>query len=161
MSTLVPCRCGCGEQVSNRDSRGRPRSFARGHRIVEERPCRECGAEGYERYNGIGWICKPCHNHRTKVNILKKYGTWRNYTLQTRYGISEDEWMAMLLDQDGTCALCRCRPATDLDHEHGTGRVRGALCTHCNAALGVLGDTVEALERAELYLTGGWDAVKE
>lgn len=39
-----------------------------------------------------------------------------------------------------------------IDHDHVTGLVRGLLCRKCNAALGLLGDSVEGVEAALDYL---------
>lgn len=41
------------------------------------------------------------------------------------------------------------------DHDHETLRHRGWLCDNCNRALGMLGDTIEALERMIRYLRFG------
>lgn len=38
------------------------------------------------------------------------------------------------------------------DHCHKTGWFRGWLCNACNTGIGLLGDSMEALERALLYL---------
>lgn len=38
------------------------------------------------------------------------------------------------------------------DHNHGTTKARGWLCTGCNTGLGCLGDNPEILERAIEYL---------
>lgn len=42
----------------------------------------------------------------------------------------------------------------NVDHCHKTGEYRGVICGRCNRALGILGDTVESLERAVAYLRG-------
>lgn len=39
-----------------------------------------------------------------------------------------------------------------LDHDHGTGTFRGWLCGQCNTALGLLGDSIEGVEKAAAYL---------
>lgn len=55
------------------------------------------------------------------------------------------------------CEICG-RPPTArykrlaLDHDHATNTFRGWLCNRCNTALGMLGDTLEALERVVAYL---------
>lgn len=55
------------------------------------------------------------------------------------------------------CEICG-RPPTArykrlaLDHDHETKAFRGWLCNRCNTALGMLGDTLEALERVVAYL---------
>jgi hypothetical protein len=41
-----------------------------------------------------------------------------------------------------------------IDHDHATGAFRGWLCHPCNYGLGMLGDTVEAIERAAAYMRG-------
>ena len=48
---------------------------------------------------------------------------------------------AMYFDQDGTCLICEEKEATDIDHCHKTGQVRGLLCRGCN----------NSVEKYELY----------
>lgn len=38
------------------------------------------------------------------------------------------------------------------DHDHETLEHRGWLCDNCNRSIGMLGDTIESLERTILYL---------
>lgn len=42
----------------------------------------------------------------------------------------------------GKCQICLERPATDVDHCHKTGKVRGFLCRRCNVWLGVHENTI-------------------
>lgn len=79
----------------------------------------------------------------------------RELALKHKYGITLDDYNSMFLKQGGACALCFLPPIGDVlsvDHDHGTGAVRGLLCRRCNIALGMLGDSVEGLERAVRYL---------
>jgi hypothetical protein len=59
----------------------------------------------------------------------------------------------MLVSQDGLCAICYEEPATDLDHDHATGELRGMLCKRCNLALGLFDDDPERLRFAAEYVT--------
>lgn len=54
------------------------------------------------------------------------------------------------------CIICGGTEAKQLavDHDHGTGLVRGALCTRCNLGLGHFRDDPELLRLAALYLEG-------
>lgn len=74
-----------------------------------------------------------------------------------RYGLTLEEWQAMLARQGGTCAVCRRAPTTGrlcVDHEHVKGwkamppeerkqYVRGLLCFWCNHAYVGRGITVD------------------
>jgi hypothetical protein len=62
----------------------------------------------------------------------------RHYERQ--FGITQAQYDEMLIQQEGVCAICR-RPQSGrnrlaVDHDHNTGKVRGLLCSMCNAALG-------------------------
>lgn len=53
---------------------------------------------------------------------------------------------------------CECCGRTDralvFDHNHETLEHRGWLCDNCNRSMGMLGDTIQSLERAILYMKG-------
>ena len=74
-----------------------------------------------------------------------------------KYGITADDYHAMLSQQGNTCAICRCdSPGTNhdwhIDHDHRTGKVRGLLCHHCNTALGHVRDDLSTLNAMTDYL---------
>lgn len=90
----------------------------------------------------------------------------RSGNLRWKYGIDEDEFDLMERAQAGVCAICglpervkrRGKLARlSVDHDHATGRVRGLLCTTCNAAMGLLRDDADTIlafaERAVKYLS--------
>lgn len=59
-----------------------------------------------------------------------------------RYGLSKEDYLAMLLEQDGKCFICRNPPGSglrlDIDHSHSSGIVRRLLCRRCNQIVGYL-----------------------
>lgn len=84
-------------------------------------------------------------------------------TLRRRYGMTPEDYEALVESQGGVCAICgQSETATDpkvgtirslaVDHCHQTGRVRGALCFRCNTTIGKVGESIELLERAIAYL---------
>lgn len=83
----------------------------------------------------------------------------RNSKMKAKYGITLDDYEAMLETQDGHCAIC---PATTpgranrrylyVDHDHETGAVRGLLCGNCNDGLGRFIDDIDLLTSAIMYL---------
>jgi hypothetical protein len=83
----------------------------------------------------------------------------RNWHLQKKYRITLEEFEAMIEAQDGRCAICSIgleagngRAGAHVDHDHDTGRVRGALCGNCNRGLGMFSDSRAVVERALAYL---------
>jgi hypothetical protein len=101
---------------------------------------------------GHGSYCKPCHNARTRANIVKNHGNSRNYHLKGRYGITGADYDRMLASQGGLCAGCRKAPPQHVDHDHETDAVRGLLCFNCNQALGNVRDDVYVMRGLVAYL---------
>lgn len=122
-------------------------------RCKEVKPVADFGGNRSTR-SGLTAYCKPCHTIVTRENKIKKYGSERNYLLQYRYGITEDDFERMLARQGGLCAVCQSVPGTFVDHCHRSGAVRGILCFNCNNGLGHFGDNLVLLELAALYLDG-------
>lgn len=84
--------------------------------------------------------------------------------IRHRYGLPPERFAAILVDQDGLCAICRTSEpgpkGWNVDHDHdccaGIGScgkcVRGLLCNKCNLAIGLLADDPDVLMRAHDYL---------
>jgi len=69
------------------------------------------------------------------------------------YGLTIDEFAAMVVAQEGKCAICSTTPKRlRVDHHHASGQVRNLLCHGCNAGLGAFKESPEALELAAAYL---------
>jgi hypothetical protein len=73
-----------------------------------------------------------------------------------QYGLTTDEFEAMLSAQDRRCYICRMRQGKkhlSVDHDHATGEVRGLLCQPCNRYIGRLKDDPVLGQRLVTYLT--------
>lgn len=95
-------------------------------------------------------------------NWQKKPGN-KDRSRARRYGLSHEEFKAMMAAQGGACACCgdtempidpRTGKRYDLaiDHDHVTGKVRALLCPGCNNGLGCFKDDISRLHSAIAYL---------
>lgn len=82
--------------------------------------------------------CRPCASSATHGARIAK-----------TYGLSPADYDRLLALQGGRCAICRGRPKSKrlaVDHDHGSGAVRGLLCSRCNHDL--LGSAWDSLALA-------------
>jgi len=83
------------------------------------------------------------HNQQAKEsharNKHKHINKVRNYHLLSKYGITLQEKLKMINDQENKCKICnenfKSSRSTHLDHNHKTGEIRGILCHVCNTKL--------------------------
>ena len=91
-----------------------------------------------------------------KANRERDRKSLRVWTLKNRYGLTPEEFDALLQAQGNACAICKVEAsgvrAWHVDHCHTTEKVRGILCTKCNPMLGFARDDVEILKSAIRYL---------
>lgn len=73
---------------------------------------------------------------------------------KARYGVTTEDVNQMWYAQDGICALCdkELGDKFNVDHDHETNKVRSLLCYGCNVGMGLLGDSIEHLQRAIAYI---------
>ncbi len=78
----------------------------------------------------------------------------RKTHLKLTYGISLQEYEAMLARQRGLCAICKRKFDMPLhvDHCHATNAIRGLLCRNCNVGLGCYEDNPTLIRQANAYL---------
>jgi hypothetical protein len=101
--------------------------------------------------------CKECDKRRVSAtpSIVK-----REQALKRMYGITQQDYDKMLLEQNNQCAICgttepKGRHTSNyfvVDHCHNSGKVRKLLCHHCNTSLGLVGDNISTLEEMIKYL---------
>jgi len=128
------------------------------HKRVKElesggRICNGCGM-WQPTTSFTGSQCKTCCNIRTKLWYAENKDKKRDWDYQTKYGISLSDYESLVALQEGKCALCLESKPLVVDHDHGTGRVRGLLCHYCNRGLGFFKDNQTALLRAANYIKG-------
>lgn len=117
-----------------------------------------------------GWrICKECNKRRRPKYVgtesaracrrvsSKKYRDKDrpSYNLKMRlknYGITEEQFQALLIAQDYHCRFCSESDDLHIDHCHRTGRVRGLLCRKHNLAIGMFDEDINAMKKAIEYL---------
>lgn len=82
--------------------------------------------------------------------------------IREKYGLSKEQYNAILLEQEGRCFICQrspfeIKPRRNLavDHDHKTGRIRGLLCYSCNHRLlgFIIKDRTDIARRLLKYLT--------
>jgi hypothetical protein len=82
---------------------------------------------------------------------------------RTRHNLSDAEILHVFEHIGGRCQICKRPQGTKngttfrthglyLDHDHGTGKLRGLLCNSCNRVLGMMKDNPHWLRKAADYL---------
>ncbi len=85
--------------------------------------------------------------------------------LKRKFGLTLEQYDAMLEAQGGGCFICGRPPREDIslhvDHDHSTGKVRGILCFRCNNALADFQEDTALLHKAVAYLTAHTPGVQQ
>lgn len=141
------------------------------------RKCQNCGILRSEAHlpNPFTGICKACKSDLARKNAREdpsaKAVAWRKERADRsraarvllNYGLTLEEYDAMVVAQEGRCAICRGEMPLEqplhIDHDHVTEAVRGLLCPLCNTGLGSFGDSPQRLRDAADYLERNRDDV--
>ena len=104
--------------------------------------------------DGLQYHCRVCINEYGKKVYTPEYRANKN--LKHKFGITLEDYDAMLELQGGKCGICSSEEPKgkrfSVDHNHNTGEVRGLLCNPCNTAIGLLKDSPAVLDAAKEYL---------
>ena len=102
--------------------------------------CSHCGDNAPLRFRKSGnrWSCKHQDKRFSHLDLKRK-----------KWNLDREN---QTKKQNGLCAICNNIKPLVLDHDHTTGRPRGALCGPCNSGLGMFADAVERLLAAATYL---------
>lgn len=129
------------------------------NRIRECKWCKkvyELGVDGgMHRYCSI-----PCrkaqHYNKWSAPGMRKPEYMKNRRLVQEFGISLEDFKAMLEDQERKCPCCSKYLSggrnTHVDHCHSSGKVRSLLCQLCNQALGLVREDTTTLNNMIEYL---------
>lgn len=109
--------------------------------------------------------CPTCHadyaKSLSKIPISKEHRARinRRTGLRRWYGMTPEQYDALLRSQGGVCKLCHKPPPVTgrrrflaVDHCHDCGAVRSLLCDSCNRGLGFLRDNPDLVRCAAAYL---------
>ena len=75
-----------------------------------------------------------------------------------KYGLEHEQFLAAVATQENKCAICQVsgeeasKGTLFVDHDHVTGKLRGLVCGHCNAMMGMARDSAFVLMSAAHYL---------
>lgn len=119
-------------------------------------------------------MCRVCYNkwlrhtnpdYRKQVNAAwrrlakvnpKVKRQAKSRSIKHRYGITLDEYEAMLVKQNNRCYMCQhmftSSKSTHLDHNHRTGAIRRMLCSRCNHIVGYVENYADRIDKAKKYL---------
>lgn len=104
-------------------------------------------------------VCKTCVDVRFKerraANPERYARQSRRWSIRTKYGLTEEQFEALLMEQQYRCQVCRVKltkDITNVDHDHATNQVRGLLCFNCNVAIGHFRDDPNLMEAAASYV---------
>ena len=118
------------------------------------------------KVDGHAYSCKECRNtyaRQKSRNSPKRPRSKRDPAREREgrllrvFGIDNDRYNEMFALQAGKCDICgkhqmELNKRLCVDHCHETGKIRGLLCHSCNVAIGFLGDDIENLNCAIMYL---------
>lgn len=124
--------------------------FFRKDRGKRENQCRACKTKRSREW-------RKANPERRKTTTRRHYGKYREYRkylhIRKTYGLSEEQYKAMLEAQGGLCKICKkVGKKLHVDHCHRTGLIRGILCNYCNVMLGQAFDRISTLAAAHRYI---------
>lgn len=112
--------------------------------------CAECGpVDVISKSQGPGrprrWVCGP-----KRRKDRRKFYDSRSRMGRGSHGLTPEEAQAFKAGK--ACAVCGILDELCVDHDHGSGQIRGVLCRSCNLALGYLKDDVDRIYGLASYM---------
>ena len=104
----------------------------------------------------VYYLVNPGKDKAKRAAAPDKYATWNRTSALRKYGLTIEQYNAMLAGQNGTCGICKLVCLTGkrlaVDHCHDTKIVRGLLCANCNTGNGSLKESPKNLAASLRYL---------
>lgn len=135
--------------------------------MTTEKRCKDClreFVEGAERGEPVRLAKRPiaadsggrCATH-WRVEKRRRRAANAEKRVQRVYNLPKGDYARLYEFQLGHCALCRRSTGASrrlaVDHDHGSGDVRGLCCSVCNKwILGHARDSIEFFQRCIAYL---------
>lgn len=136
-------RCGWCELVKEHSEFSQSRSRTSKDGLTAK--CKACG----QMYAAEWRLAHPEYKRLQRIKDVNRDGRRKR-----EYGLTPEQYQALLVAQNHVCAICKDPEALPLviDHDHATGRVRGLLCNPHNWMLGHARDSKVVLLNASDYL---------
>lgn len=116
-----------------------------------------------------GWVCankqralKDAAPGRFKIieETPQRKEKRRIGKLRRKYGLTAEQYAALVEKQGGRCAICKCTPAEEsppmnnlgVSYDEANDRVRGLICRRCILGVGSFRDDPRFLFQAALFL---------
>ncbi len=164
---LLPCI------ICNKDGGSRQKKMCY-NCYITQKPKLVCSRCGFLSIIEAHDLCRTCYqktparvadrikrskdpSEHTPERKSEKKAKFRNLKLRIRYGITFEDKIKILEEQNNKCKICFVALVADhqdthIDHEHSTGKIRGVLCKLCNTLLGLARDNSQILQEAINYL---------
>lgn len=100
------------------------------------------------------WRKKELLRNRLRQKSRRHKRQYKEWTYQTKYGVSLRRFESVVRRQKGRCKLCRRKRRLCADHIHGERKFRGAICWPCNLFVGQVETVPGFFLRIKKYLRG-------
>lgn len=123
---------------------------------AEKRACKKWRENNRAKSREWYWKNREYVLEKHRKYYQENKDRFRKSSLKRHYGITLEEFNALLDIGNNRCRICERRFSETLlpntDHCHSTKKVRGILCGSCNRGLGYFKDNPELLRKAASYL---------